>query len=232
MRLTIRDVSRALRVSEKTVHRWIAQRGLPAHHIEDHYRFNGSELLEWATANGVAVSPDLLHPEGTAPAATLSAALRAGGVHYAVSGGDRKSVLAQVVELLRLPPDVDRHAFLDVLLAREAAGSTAVGDGIAIPHVRNPIVMHIPTPAVTLCFLDRPIEFEAVDGRPVHTLFALVTPTVRDHLRLLSLLGYVLRDEGFRSALRRQAPPEEIVAEAARAEADAARGGASGEPAP
>ena len=223
MHLTVRDVARALQVSEKTLHRWITQRGLPAHHIENQYRFNASELLELATAQGHQISPDLLQPGGAAPLPRFSAALAAGGVHYSLPGGDKQTVLTRVVSLLRLPPDIDRAAFLQVLLAREAAGSTAIGDGIAIPHVRNPIVMRIPAPAVTLCFLEQPVDFDAIDGKPVHTLFTLVTPTVREHLHLLSFLGYVLRDEGFKSALRRQAPPHEIVTEVARAEADIAR---------
>jgi PTS system nitrogen regulatory IIA component len=227
MQLTVRDAARALQVSEKTLHRWITQRGLPAHHIENQYRFNASELLEWATTQGVQVNPDLLQPGGAAPLPRFTAALTAGGVHYRLPGLDKQAVLSRVVSLLKLPPEIDRAAFLQVLLAREAAGSTAIGEGIAIPHVRDPIVLRIAAPVVTLCFLEQPVHFDAIDGKPVHTLFALVTPTVREHLHLLSFLGYVLRDEGFKSALRRQAPPAEILAEAARAEADLARSAAA-----
>src|SRR5438034_985186 len=62
---------------------------------------------------------------------------------------------------------------------REALQSTGVGDGIAIPHVRNPIVLHVSRPMITLCFLERPIDFGALDGKPVHVLFSLISPTVR-----------------------------------------------------
>ena len=44
---------------------------------------------------------------------------------------------------------------------------TGVGDGIAIPHVRNPIVLHVNKPLITLCFLDTPVDFGALDGLPV-----------------------------------------------------------------
>jgi hypothetical protein len=40
-------------------------------------------------------------------------------------------------------------------------------------------VMHIPRPMVTLCFLEQPVEFGAMDGQPVHTLFTIVSPTIR-----------------------------------------------------
>lgn len=63
-----------------------------------------------------------------------------------------------VVEAMRLPEAVDREQLLQVLLAREALASTAIGDGVAIPHVRNPIVLHVARPAITLCLLERPVD--------------------------------------------------------------------------
>ena len=59
MQLTVRDVGKFLNVSEATVTRWVKQRGLPAQHVGGQFRFNRSELLEWATANQIKVSVDL-----------------------------------------------------------------------------------------------------------------------------------------------------------------------------
>ena len=56
------------------------------------------------------------------------------------------------------------------------------------------------------------MDFGAIDDQPVHTLFTLVTPTVRVHLYLLSRLASALLDPGFKAALTRQAPREEILA--------------------
>src|SRR6266704_2983102 len=118
-----------------------------------------------------------------------------------------------VVDLMKLPDEVDRDFLYKVLLAREALGSTGVGDGIAIPHVRNPIVLHLSRPMVTLCFLERPVDFGALDGQPVTTLFTLISPTVRAHLHLLSRLGFALRDPAFKSAVTRQTSRDEILDE-------------------
>src|SRR5262249_48316043 len=96
--------------------------------------------------------------------------------------------------------------------------STGIGEGIAIPHVRNPIVLHVPRPTVTLCFLDRPIDFGALDGKPVHVLFAMVSPTVRAHLRLLSRLSFALHDAGFKKAVLCKASRDEILRECERVE--------------
>jgi len=85
-----------------------------------------------------------------------------------------------------------------------------VGDGIAIPHVR---------PAVALCFLEMPIQFGALDGKPVEILFVIVAPTSRTHLRLLSRLSAALHDPGFREVLKRRGSPHEIAAVLRRIEA-------------
>lgn len=141
----------------------------------------------------------------------LSVLLREGGIFHDIAGGDKTRVLSQFVERLPLPPEQDRRFLLDVLEAREALGSTGIGDGIAIPHVRNPIVLHIGRPFVTLGLLEHPIDFAAVDGKPVHALFMVVSPTVPTHLRILAELGFVLRDEALRASLRRRAAAGEIL---------------------
>jgi len=225
MKLTVRDAAQLLNVSEKTIYRWIKQGGIPAYQISDQYRFNRAELLEWATSRRINVSPEIFaEPNGNeAPPPSLSEALRAGGVHYRVGGTDKPSVLHSVVDMIKLPEEVDREFLYQVLLAREALGSTGLGEGIAIPHVRNPIVLHLGRPLVTLCFLERPVDFGAIDGQPVSTLFTLISPTVRAHLHLLSRLGYALRDRDFKAAILRQASRDEIVEALRRVEESMAR---------
>jgi PTS system nitrogen regulatory IIA component len=115
------------------------------------------------------------------------------------------------VERLPLPPEQDRQFLLAVLEAREALGSTGIGDGIAIPHVRNPIVLHVARPFLTLCLLRSPVEFGALDGKPVHALFMVVSPTVPMHLRILARLGFVLRDGTLRQMLGSGADAVEIL---------------------
>jgi PTS system nitrogen regulatory IIA component len=155
-------------------------------------------------------------PESSTPIPSLVEALQAGGIFYRLSGHDKESALRAVVEHMRLPEEVDREFLLRVLLAREALQSTGIGDGIAIPHVRNPIVLHVPRPTITLCFLEKAVDFGALDGKPVHVLFTLVSPTVRAHLRLLSRLAFALHDPGFKKAVIRQAAREDILREAQR----------------
>jgi PTS system nitrogen regulatory IIA component len=223
MQINVKEAARLLAVSEKTIYRWIRKGEIPAYRINDLYRFNRAELLEWATAKRMSVSPEIFAEEaGQEPLPGLADAISAGGIHYRVSGQSKSVVLEAVVELMRLPEEVDRKFLLSVILARESLGSTGFGRGIAIPHVRNPIVLHIPRPMITLCFLDTPIEFGAIDGQPVHTLFTLISPTVQAHLHLLSRLTYGLRQAQFSVPVAEQASREALL-EGARAVDLAAR---------
>jgi PTS system nitrogen regulatory IIA component len=220
MKLTVKDAARLLDVSEKTIYRWIKQESIPAYRINEQYRFNRAELLEWATSQRIKVSAEIFdeyeHESSSLP--SLSEALEAGGIFYRLEGNTRDDVLANIVEHLRLPEEVDREFLLQILVAREEMESTAIADGIAIPHARSPIVQHVNRPTVTLCFLDHPVDFKSLDGKPVHTLFTLVTPTIRSHLHLLSRIAFVLRDSGFAGLVRCQARRDEILTEIRRLE--------------
>jgi len=220
MQLSVREISGLLNVAEKTIYRWIKQSSIPVYRINGQNRFNRAEILEWATSKRIPVSPQLMVEEDTGAVAlpTLTETLRPADVHYHVAGATKARVLESVVELMHLPEGVDRDFLYKVLLAREALGSTGVGDGVAIPHVRNPIVLHISQPMLTLCFLEQPVPFGAIDGEPVTVLFTLISPTVRAHLHLLSRLGYVLRNPAFKEALKQQYLRDRLLEDLANAE--------------
>ncbi len=235
MQLTVRDVSKFFSASESTVTRWIKQRGLPAQHVAGQYRVNRAELLEWATANQIKVSLELFDnlESDDEPIPSLVEALETGGICYQLGQKRRQSpdpqgdsplspkdqALRALVEVLPLPDGIDRELLLRLFHAREASATTAIGGGIALPHVRNPIVLHVARPMVTLCFLERPVDFGALDGIPVQVFFSLICPTMRSHLQMLSRLSFALHDAKFREVVMRQGKRDEILQEARRVEA-------------
>jgi PTS system nitrogen regulatory IIA component len=87
------------------------------------------------------------------------------------------------------------------LLARERLGSTALGDGIAIPHSR---VSHCDEAIGTLITLNQGIEFDAPDGAPVDILFLLLVPeeAQQEHLNILAGLAQLLSNHEFCDGLR------------------------------
>jgi PTS system nitrogen regulatory IIA component len=219
MQLTVKEVAKFLNVSDKTVYRWIDEKNIPFHRIDGQYRFNRTELLEWATSRNLKVSTGLYkRDESVRPPPTVAEALEAGGIFYRLSGTDRASSLRSMIEVLPLPDGESRDDLFQLVMAREGLGSTAIGKGIAIPHVRNPIVLGVNAPRITLCFLERPVDFSAPDRLPVRTLFWMICPTVRTHSHMLARLATLARDPGFQGVLDRQAAKEEILKEARRIE--------------
>lgn len=222
MNLSVRDIGRLLGVPEETIYRWLKEGAIPAYRIQEQYRFDRAEILEWATARGLPISHHLFEEPGRtggAPSAgRLAAALGAGGIHRDVRGADRKSALRSVVDLLPLPPDTDRAFLHEMLLARENLGSTALGRGIAIPHPRFPVIVPPSPEILALCFLEYPIDFQAPDGLPVGTLFVLVSSGVKDHLALLSRLAFALQDSTVSGLLELKAPAQALLDALARAE--------------
>jgi nitrogen PTS system EIIA component len=220
MHLTVADVAALLRTPPKQIYRWIDEGELNCNWFHDQPRFNRTELLEWATARHMPLAVEqFLDDEGDPENfPTLVASLGEGGIHYNIGGADRQSVLRAVVDVMHLP-EVEKETLVQVLLAREATGSTGIGDGIAIPHVRQPIVMGGSAASISLCFLEHPVDFCAIDGSPIHTLFLMISTTVRGHLQTLAKLSAALSDPGFKNAVLRRASAEEILHEAGRVEA-------------
>jgi nitrogen PTS system EIIA component len=223
MRVTVREAAALLNAREEKVYAWIESGHLPAYRIDDQYRINRSELLEWATERNLPVAPALFH-EGDEDERVPSAAesLERGGVFHDVGGTTREDVLRSILALLKLEDEGDRETLLQLLLARDVAAVVPVGDGIAIPHVRNPIALSTDEPSLTLCFLRQPVDFAAPDGQPVFALFFLVSPTTRVHLQMLAKIAYLLRDPAFRAAIRGREPAARLIEIARNVEGAAA----------
>ena len=104
-----------------------------------------------------------------------------------------------------------RHAIFDVLFQRERLGTTGIGDGIAIPHGRLPNLTRL---FGLLAHLDSPIEFDAVDDRPVDLIFVLLAPESAggDHLTALARMSRLLRDRQVCERLRKSRNGGEVLA--------------------
>jgi PTS system nitrogen regulatory IIA component len=212
MELRVRDVARLLNLSEQAVYRRVRNGSLPAHRVHDQYLFNRVELQEWAALHKHRVSPELFAPNGSEEARpSLHAAIERGGIFHQVPGERREEVLEAVTQLPGIPTNMDRKLLCQLLVAREALASTSVGDGIAIPHPRDPLVVQVEEPLVLTCFLRQPVDFHAPDGQPVRVLFMLLTPSVRNHLQILAKLASALHDSLLKELLRVAAPKEAIL---------------------
>lgn len=229
MALTAREAAALLNTSERQIYRWVDEEEIPHQRVKDQVRFNRTELLEWASSRRIEISIGGFDRRGDEPPGpSLAEALRRGGVHPELPGDDRASVLRSVVDLTTLPPNSDRELITEALLARERSASTAIGEGVAVPHVRHPVIAPGEPCSVGVFYLKQPIPFGAPDGKPVRTVFMIVSPTVNAHLQIFARLAHALQDERFSQAIARRAGAEELEAEAARIDAAATSAAESG----
>jgi PTS system nitrogen regulatory IIA component len=133
----------------------------------------------------------------------------AGHVIVGLRVGDKTQLLRELARRAASALSLDQRVILDALQAREELGSTGLGKGFALPHAR---IDALSQNFALFVRLARPIDFAAIDDRPVDVAILLLTPANvgNQHLATLAALSRPLRDEGFVRQLR-QAPDAEAV---------------------
>lgn len=122
----------------------------------------------------------------------------------------KRAVLAELSEILsRDQKGLAPGAMVEVLLEREKLGSTGIGDGIAIPHGK---LKGLDRLMISFGRSRQGIEFDAIDGKPVHIFFLLMAPesSTGQHLKALAKISRMLKDPEFRSGLLEAKSAEEI----------------------
>jgi PTS system nitrogen regulatory IIA component len=127
--------------------------------------------------------------------------LRPTAVLCDVRAGSKKQVLQTLARHAAEQTELHERLIFETLLERERLGTTGVGEGVAIPHGR---IAEIDTISGLFARLKEPIDFDAVDGRPVDLLFLLLAPSQAgaDHLKALSKISRLLRDRDTCEKLR------------------------------
>jgi PTS system nitrogen regulatory IIA component len=135
-------------------------------------------------------------------------------------GGKKQALHDLAARAAELTGQNERTVF-ETLLQRERLGSTAVGNGIAIPHGK---LAKLDRLFGLFARLDRPIDFEALDGQPVDLIFLLLAPETAgaDHLKALARIARLLRDADTASKLRASRDADAIYAVLALSSASAA----------
>lgn len=124
---------------------------------------------------------------------------------------DKSEAIERLIDLHASVGNVrDKEVFRAEILKREELGSTAVGDGIAIPHAKSETVA---APGLAAMTVPSGVDYGAPDGKPSDILFMIAAPLDGDlHLEVLSRLMTLLMDEGLRAKLKAAKTPEEFLA--------------------
>ena len=118
-----------------------------------------------------------------------------------LSVGNKSQLLQELVRRAAKALGTDVQAILKPVMAREALGSTGVGNGVAIPHARIPGLTHF---FALFARLEKPVDFEAIDGEPVDLVVLLLIPDKgeKEHLTALACVSRRLRDPEIARKLR------------------------------
>jgi nitrogen PTS system EIIA component len=205
--LTLAETAEYLKVAEKTVQRLIGAHKIPCTRVGNQWRFIKSILDEW-------LMESMQDKKKTKE--NISQMIESGEVDYSLSRllletiiplspGNRREILSQLAaplisqELIKNP-----IGYLNKLEDRENMISTAIGEGIAIPHIRNPRENDQSEPRIVVGISQEGVDFQAIDNQPVHLFFLVHTSSETVHLRILSRLTTLLKKDGFKDFMKCQ----------------------------
>ncbi|MBS4164423.1 Uncharacterized protein PRO82_001751 [Candidatus Protochlamydia amoebophila] len=201
--LKIRDVADLLNVSETTIRRWVSDRKIPSYSINKHHYFSRTEIENWVISHkfdkNQSSSPftqsikttvtEKKPATGGSKQFSLFRAIHKGDVLYNVSGKTKEEIIRKTMKKTAKNLDVDAEVMTELLLDRENMMPTALNNGVAIPHTRDSL--HAQHDAIVVVFLDKPLEYGALDGKPVNTLFFLFAADDKRHLHLLAKIAHL-----------------------------------------
>ena len=129
----------------------------------------------------------------------------------ALRASSKKQALQELAEVAARLTGLEERTIYEVLLQRERLGSTGIGDGVAIPHAK---LAKLDSIFGLVARLDKPIDFEALDGQLVDLMFVLLAPEEAgaDHLKALARIARVVREPGMSDRIRATRDAEALYA--------------------
>jgi len=209
MDLKIKDVADLLNVSETTIRRWLGEGKIPAYKINHQYRFSRFEIEDWVMGQKLSASngPSSFNGHLRASVKTtertddsgnhvgrkqfsLYRAIHKGGVYGDILGNTKEQLIRSTMKRIASEMNVDAEVVSELLLGREHLQSTALSNGVAVPHTRD-CILEANNNVVTVVFPKKPIVYDALDGEPIHTLFFLFAGEDKCHLHLLAKIAHL-----------------------------------------
>lgn len=214
--MTIEEAAKFLNMSTGAI-RLLAEKGI-SHKRENGKMFvKASDISDWVNRQIRDFKPseiEHLEKDFKDKPIAVSPFLDPKCVKLRVIGASKTAIIEELVDLLIEKGGVDpRHkaTIKKTVIDRERMCSTALVDGIAIPHPREPLKGIIKKPRIVLGFSWHGVDFESMDGKPTHVIVLLCTPKLDIHLQLLARLTGLLRDSRLRVSLCRAKDGGEAV---------------------
>ncbi len=205
MELNVKEAAGLLSISEKTVYRMVKSGSIPCFKIGGLWRFSESELLQWVKSSSTSTSAPAIAapaPREESGEISISNLLLKGGIFYRVAGDTKEDVIKNSLLSVRKEESAEyTERLLEAIMKREDLCSTAIGHGIAMPHPRpfGEFLSH--RSSISICFLERPVDFASMDGSDVYVLFFIFPQSEERYLKIQSRLLRLLKEADLLSKL-------------------------------
>ena len=203
MDLCVADVAKLLNVNETTIEKWVKQGKIPSYNLNDQILFSKLEIEEWMLSRKHETTQftkeleseklQKLDNQGRLQFVFYRAIFK-GGVFADIEGETKQEIIQNTMQHIAQPFGLDAQVLTDLLLDREKLMPTSVGNGVAIPHTRD-YFNQLPHDIVITVFPKKPIEYGALDKKPVRIVFFLFACNDKNHLNLLSKIAYLALDK-------------------------------------
>lgn len=226
MDLKIKDVAELLNVSETTIRRWLLDGKIPAYKLNRQYRFSKIEIENWMMKRKVKLTseeddflPTQTGEEQIFPKKEgqpgnqqfgLYRAINRGGVYRDVKGETKEEIIENVTPLIANQLRIDPEVLTELLIDRERLMPTAFNNGVAVPHARE-CIQQAPFDLIAVVYPEKPIEYGALDEKPVDLLFFLFATGDKIHLHLLAKIAHLSSDETVLNFIRSKPEKPELL---------------------
>ncbi|MBN2509689.1 MAG: PTS sugar transporter subunit IIA [Spirochaetales bacterium] len=195
--LTLSELAEYLKVSEKTMLKMVNAGEIPAAKIGNQWRFSRAIINDWLVSKMEVVPQNDLSMliEGELDFVPLSRLLSKDGVILDMKAGDRDSALARLAgKAFELSLVADEQELTRLLIQREDMMSTALDNGIALPHVRTLRKGFAAGPGIIIGMSGKGINFNLADQKKTFLFFLIVSDSEAVHLRIMAKLARILRN--------------------------------------
>jgi PTS system nitrogen regulatory IIA component len=217
MILTLKELAEYLRVNERTILRMLKTGKIQGAKIGGQWRFNGSQIDRLFFPSTPVDDDDdeempmsiLTRPHIGIPVSRMMSEDR---MVLDIKGKNTEEVITELTDPRFFAGLVlDVHDLREKCMARENVLSTGVGNGIAIPHPRDPVTTLRAPASVIYGYSKKGVDFNAPDGNPVHFFFLVCSQNIELHLHLMGCMARLLKNEDFLKALPKCVEKADVI---------------------
>ncbi len=218
--LSIEEVVEKLNISVDTLNSWIKNDKFPVSSGGTIVTFNEGDIDKWISKHLQSANQRIQDHHQNSLSATASPTrigrsmldfVKRGCIRYNIEGTTVEEVIHNAMAEFPLPNGISHAEIAQLILDRERIVTTALCKGVAVPHTNKPILSNPEEECVGIFFLRNPVDFKALDRKPVSVIFIMLSAGRRTHLQMLQRISYFCTKDDFIELIHGKAKPNDIL---------------------